>query len=66
MLQAGRSPVPVSDEVDFSIYLILSSRTMVLGSTQPPTYMRTRYFSGGKKRPARRAENLAAIYEPNV
>jgi hypothetical protein len=32
---------------------------MALGSTQPLTEM-------SKKRPARRAHNLAAIYEPNV
>jgi hypothetical protein len=46
-----------------------SSRTMTLGSTQPLTEMRemsTRNFPGGKKRPAHRADNLAAIYEPNV
>jgi hypothetical protein len=28
--------------------------------------MSTRNFPGGKKRPARRADNFAAIYEPNV
>jgi hypothetical protein len=39
---------------------------MALGTTQPPTEMSTRKRSGGKKRPARRADNLAAIYEPNV
>jgi hypothetical protein len=39
---------------------------MVLGSTQPLTEMSTRKLPGGKKRPARRADNLAAIYEPNV
>jgi hypothetical protein len=43
-----------------------SSRTMDLGSTQPVTKMSNRDSPGGKKRPARRAENLAAIYEPNV
>jgi hypothetical protein len=46
----------------FSIY----SRTMALGLTQPLTEMSTRNLSGGKKRPARRADNLAAIYEPIV
>jgi phosphoenolpyruvate carboxylase len=35
-------------------------------STQPLTEMSTRNLPGGKKRPARRADNLAAIYEPNV
>jgi hypothetical protein len=62
MLQAGRSPVRVPDEVDFSIHLIL----LALWSTQPLTEMSTRNLPGGKKRPARRVDNLAAIYEPNV
>jgi hypothetical protein len=39
---------------------------MALESTQPPTEMSTRNLSGAKKRPARKADNLAAIYEPNV
>jgi hypothetical protein len=43
-----------------------SSRTMALESTQPLTEMSTRSFHGGKKRPARRADNLAAINEPNI
>jgi hypothetical protein len=43
-----------------------SSRTMALGSTQPLTEMSTRNHPGGKKRPARRADNLAANHEPNV
>jgi hypothetical protein len=43
-----------------------SSRTMALGSTQPLTEMSIRNLPGGKKRPARRADNLAAICEPNV
>jgi hypothetical protein len=66
MLQAGRSPVQVPDEVDFFKLPNPSSRTMALGSTQPLTKMSTRKLPGGKKRPARRADNLAAIYEPNV
>jgi hypothetical protein len=48
------------------IQLNPSSRTMALGSTQPLTEMSTRNLPGGKKRPARRADSLAAIYEPNV
>jgi hypothetical protein len=44
----------------------LSSRTMALGSTQSLTEMSTRNLAGGKKRPARRADNISAIYEPNV
>jgi hypothetical protein len=66
MLQTGRSPVRVPDEVDFLIDLILFSRTMALGLTQPQTKMSTRILPEGKKRPARRADNLAAICEPNV
>jgi hypothetical protein len=67
MLQAGRSPVQVPDEVDFFFNLPnLSSRNMALGSTQHLTEMSTTNLSGVKKRTARRADNLAAIYEPNV
>jgi hypothetical protein len=66
MLQAGRSPVRVPDEVDFFNLPNPSSRTMALGSTQPLTEMSTRKLPGGKKRPVRRADSLAAIYEPNV
>jgi hypothetical protein len=43
-----------------------SSRIMALGSTQPLTEMSTRNLPGDKKRPARRAGNFAAIYEPIV
>jgi hypothetical protein len=43
-----------------------SSRTMALDSTQPLTEMSTRNLSGGKGRPAHKADNLTAIYEPNV
>jgi hypothetical protein len=39
---------------------------MALGSTQPLTEMSTRNLPGDKKRLARRADNFAAIYEPNV
>jgi hypothetical protein len=35
MLQAGKSPVQVPDEVDFFNLPNPSSRTMALGSTQP-------------------------------
>jgi hypothetical protein len=66
MLQAGRSPVQVPDEVDFFNLPNPSSRTMALGSTQPLTKMSTRNLPGGEKRAARRPDNLAAIYEPNV
>jgi hypothetical protein len=66
MLQAGRSPVRVPDEVDFFSLPNPSSRTMALESTQPLTEMGTSNLPGSKKRPARRADKLAAIYEPKV
>jgi hypothetical protein len=66
MLQAGRSPVRVQDNVDFFSLPNPSSRIMALVSTQPLTEMSIRTLRGGKKRPARRADNLAAICEPNV
>jgi hypothetical protein len=66
MLQAGRSPVQVPDEVDFFNLPNPSSHTMALGLTQPLTEMSTMNIPGDKKRPARRADTLAAIYEPNV
>jgi hypothetical protein len=66
MLQAGRSPVKAPDEVDFFNLPNPSSCTRALGSTQPLTERSTRNFPEGKKRPARRADILAAIYEPNV
>jgi hypothetical protein len=59
MLQAGRSPVRVPDEVDFFNLPNPSSRTMALRSTQPLTEMITRNLPRGKKRPAPRADNLA-------
>jgi hypothetical protein len=39
---------------------------MALGSTHPLTEMSTRNLPGGKKRPACRADNLAANYELNM
>jgi hypothetical protein len=66
MLQAGRSPVRVPGEVDLFNLPNPSSRTVALGSIQPLTETSTRNLRGGKKRPAHRADNLAAIYEPNV
>jgi hypothetical protein len=66
MLQAGRSPVRVPDEGFLFSLLNPSSRIMSLGSTQPLTEMSTRNISGSKKQATRRADNLAAIYEPNA
>jgi hypothetical protein len=65
MLQAGRSPVRVPEEVNFFNLPNPSSRAMALGSNQPLTEMSTRNLPGGKKRPARRTD-LAAICEPDV
>jgi hypothetical protein len=65
-LQAGRSPVRVPDEVNFFNVPNPSSRTMALRSTQPLKEMSARNLPGGKKRTARRADNLAAICVPNV
>jgi hypothetical protein len=42
------------------------SRALALGTTKPLTEMSIRNLGGGKKRPARRADNLAAICETNV
>jgi hypothetical protein len=61
MLQAGRSPVRVPGGVDFFSLPSPSSRTMAVGLTQSLIEMSTRNLPGGKKRPARRADNLAAI-----
>jgi hypothetical protein len=63
MLQIGTSPVQVPDKVDF---FNPSNCTLALGSTQPQTEMSTRNLPGGKRRPARRADNLTAICEPIV
>jgi hypothetical protein len=52
------------DEVIGFFFFILpnpSSLTMALGSTQSLTEMSTRNFPGGKGRPVRKADNLAAI-----
>jgi hypothetical protein len=64
MLLAGRSPFRfLMSLLDFSVDI---SRTLALGSTQPLTEMSTRNLLGGKGRPARKADNLTAIYEPIV
>jgi hypothetical protein len=66
MLQAGRPSVRVPDEVDIFNLPNPSSCTMALRSTQPLTEMSTMNFPRARKRPARRADNFAAIYEANV
>jgi hypothetical protein len=40
------------------------SRTIALVSTQPLTEVSTRNLSTGTGRPARKSDNLTAIYEP--
>jgi hypothetical protein len=64
VLQAGRSPVRVQDEVDLFNLPNPSSRTVTLGSTQPLKKVSTRNHPGGKKRPALRADNFAAVCVP--
>jgi hypothetical protein len=44
----------------------LSSVTMALGSTQPLTEMSTRNLLGVEGRPARKADNLTAVFEQIV
>jgi hypothetical protein len=46
MLQAGRSPVRVLDEVDFFSLLDPSSRIMALGLTEPLTETSTENLHG--------------------
>jgi hypothetical protein len=64
VLQAGRSRDRVPMRWTFSNLPNPSGGTMALGSTQPLTEMSTRNLKkkpGGKGRPARRDDNLAAI-----
>jgi hypothetical protein len=67
MLQARRSQVlfPMSS-LNFFNLPNPSSNTMAMGSTQPLTEMSTMNLPGSKGRLARKADNLTAIYEPNV
>jgi hypothetical protein len=58
--------VRVPDEEDSFNLPNPSSFIMALGSTQPLTEMSARNLLGGKKWPACRADNLAAICETNV
>jgi hypothetical protein len=66
MFKAGMSRVRVPMSMVFFNLANPFSRTMALGSTQPLTEMSTRNISGGKGRPARKADNLTAILEPIV
>jgi hypothetical protein len=66
MLQAARSRDQISLRWIFFNFVNPSSRSMALESTQPLTKMSTRNLFGGKGRPALKADNLTAIYEPIV
>jgi hypothetical protein len=67
MVQAGGSRVRIPmGSLHFSIDLTLLAAFVVLGSTQTPTEISIRNLPGGKERPARKADNLTAIYEPTV
>jgi hypothetical protein len=67
VLQAGRSrgrfPMRSSDS---SIDLILPAATVALGSTHPLNRNEYQESSWGEERPARKADNLTAIFEPIV
>jgi hypothetical protein len=66
MLQAGRTRVQIPMRLlDISNDLILPP-TMALWSTQPLREMSAKIFLGGKRRPARKADNLTAICELTV
>jgi hypothetical protein len=64
MLQDGKSPVRVPDEVDFFNLPTSSSRPW--GRLSLLQKWVPGIFLGVKKRPARSADNLAGICEPNV
>jgi hypothetical protein len=66
MLQAGRSRDLIPTRWIFFNWPNPSSLTMALGSTQTLTEMSTGIFLGVKGRPARKADNLTAIYESIV
>jgi hypothetical protein len=66
MLQAGRPWIRVPMKGIFSNWPNPSSRSMALESTQILTKMNTKNLSGGKRRPARNADNLTTICEPIV
>jgi hypothetical protein len=67
VLETGRTRVRFSmRSLGFFNWHISSSRTMVLGSTQPLTEMSTRNLPGDKERPVRKGDILTAVCEPVV
>jgi hypothetical protein len=57
----------IPDEViGFLNPLNRSSLTMALGSTQPLREMSAKNLPGGKRRPARKADNVTAICKPII
>jgi hypothetical protein len=66
MPQAGRSPIRIPNGVDFFQFTYSFQPHDGPGVDSASNRNKIQEFSWGKKRPARRADNLAAIYEPNV
>jgi hypothetical protein len=66
-LKAGKSRVRFAmRSLDFCNLSNPSSHIMTLESTPPLPEMSTRNLPGGKGRPARKDDNLSAIFEPIV
>jgi hypothetical protein len=61
VLQADSSGFDSDEVIEFFNLPNPSSRTMALRSTQPLTEMSTRNLSGGKGRPARKADKLVHV-----
>jgi hypothetical protein len=67
MLQAGRSPVSIPDDVIGFVYWPNPfNRSMALGSTERLREMSPRNLSWGKGRPACKSDHLTAVCEPTV
>jgi hypothetical protein len=67
MLQSRMVVGSIPDEVSASVnWPNPCTRTMDLGSIQPPTEMSTRNFPGDKRRSACKADNPTAICKPRA